>query len=73
MYKIRNILSSYLELVLILLKIKSNNELLRRLKICKKCEFNKMFTCDFCGCVKIAKASAKYNNCPHPKGNKWQD
>jgi hypothetical protein len=72
MYKLLNILSSYLELILIKLKINSNEELERRLSICSTCELNKRFTCGVCGCVKIAKASGIYNKCPHPKGNKWE-
>lgn len=67
-----NILSSYLELVLIKLKIKSDLELIRRLNVCASCEYNKRFTCGVCGCVKVAKASANYNKCPHPNGDKWQ-
>ena len=61
MFKMLNILLSYVELVLIRTGIKNDREQRRRLSICFSCDNRKRISCSVCGCILVAKAAGSYN------------
>jgi hypothetical protein len=73
MYKLRDIFVGYLNLVLIKLNLKDNEEYKRRMSICFVCRHRRGVSCGICGCLLHAKVSCSYCWCPHPKNDKWRE